>query len=302
MILINGEGVLCEAVEDLGREHLVPHQALNEYWPWARMRAEQEERRLFEEIRRLPASDYERVRILLAEHPTSEQGALWELWGDLWGKFGLFEPVSAWPWCNVAGWCFPCPACKWPMRAQPTAGGLIEVSCDAHGTEGVRYTCRARRHDSRPDLEGVGWASEPVTGFPAAGDSLAVTRTVWRYLSLPGQMEVTLRNALKGISGLDVRMYPDRDSYDLHITAGRPLVDKEWKVDAKAWRSADALADALLAKPVLPGPEPLIIVVPRRQRCDLSVLRERLRGRLDLRVEVDVELLSEIRRWCGLVR
>ncbi|MFD5192637.1 hypothetical protein ACFWMU_31765 [Streptomyces sp. NPDC058357] len=44
--LLNGNGLLCDAVEDLGREHLVPQQALMEYWPWARSRAEQEEQQL----------------------------------------------------------------------------------------------------------------------------------------------------------------------------------------------------------------------------------------------------------------
>jgi hypothetical protein len=100
--LLDQDGLLCDAVEDLGREHLVPQQALMEYWPWARLRAEQEEQQLYAEIRRLPPDDYAKVRELLASDPVAEQGVLWEKWDGLWGRFGFFEPVSSWPWCNAA--------------------------------------------------------------------------------------------------------------------------------------------------------------------------------------------------------
>ncbi len=299
MRLLDQDGLLCDAVEDLGREHLVPQQALMEYWPWARLRAEQEEQQLYAEIRRLPPEDYAKVRELLASDPVAEQDVLWEKWGGLWGRFGFFEPVSSWPWCNVAGWCFPCPACAWPMRAQSAGGGVFVVSCDAHLLEGVQYTCRqVRRGSGPPALEGGGWSADRVKGFPAAGDYLAVSRTVWRYLTLPGRMEFAIRDALTGIPGLDIFMYPDGDRYDLRITAADPLVAKQWRVDAKAWRSFTALADALLERPVLGGAVPLTIVVPHRQRSDLPLLESCLAGRPDLEVMTDEDIVGEVRRWC----
>ncbi|AJC62088.1 hypothetical protein [Streptomyces sp. 769] len=297
--LLNQDGLLCDAVEDLGREHLVPQQALMEYWPWARLRAEQEEQQLYAEIRRLPLDDYAKVRELLASDPVAEQGELWEKWGDLWGRFGFFEPVSSWPWCNAGGWCFPCPTCAWPMRAQSAGDGVFAVSCDAHLLEGAQHTYRPVRASGPPVLEGGGCHSaEQVEGFPAAGDFLAVSRTVWRYLTLPGRMEFAIRDALTGIAGLDVFMYPDGDRYDLRITAAFPLVAKEWRVDAKAWRSFAALADALLERPVLGGAVPLTIVVPHRQRSDLPMLRARLAGRPDFEVMTDKELIAEVLHWC----
>ncbi|MER8267951.1 MULTISPECIES: restriction endonuclease-related protein [Streptomyces] len=298
MRLLDEGGLLCDAVEDLGREHLVPQQALMEYWPWARLRAEQEEQQLYAEIRRLPSDDYARVRELLASDPVAEQGVLWEKWGGLWGRFGFFEPVSSWPWCNAAGWCFPCPACAWPMRAQSAGGGVFVVSCDAHLLEGAQYTYRPVRGGGPPVLEGGGGLAGQVEGFPAAGDCLAVSRTVWRYLTLPGRMEFAIRDALAGIAGLDILMYPDGDRYDLHITAAAPLVAKQWRVDAKAWRSFAALADALLERPVQGGAVPLTIVVPHRQRSDLPLLRARLAGRPDFEVMTDEDLIGEVRRWC----
>lgn len=299
MRLLDQDGLLCDAVEDLGREHLVPQQALMEYWPWARLRAEQEEQQLYAEIRRLPPGDYATVRELLASDPVAEQSVLWEKWGGLWGRFGFFEPVSSWPWCNAAGWCFPCPACAWPMRAQSAGDGVFAVSCDAHLLEGVQYTCRqVRRGSGPPVLEGGGWSADQVEGFPAAGDYLAVSRTVWRYLTLPGRMEFAIRDALTGIPGLDIFMYPDGDRYDLRITAADPLVAKQWRVDAKAWRSFAALADALLERPVLGGAVPLTIVVPHRQRSDLPLLESRLAGRPDLEVMTDKDIVAEVLRWC----
>ncbi|MGW1871400.1 restriction endonuclease-related protein [Streptomyces mauvecolor] len=300
LVLLDGEGLLREAAEDLGREHLVPSRALDEYWPWARIRAEQEERQLFEELRRLSQADYVRARLLLATLPAGEPGELWEAWGDLWGRFGLFEPVASWPWCNVAGWCFPCPRCKWPMRAQQAQNGVVVVRCDAHASDGVLYTCKPGKGEDMPVLEGVGRDAGPVRGFPAAGDYLALSRPVWRYLTLPGQMEVALRDAVAGLTGVDVEMYPDRDAYDLRIVAGEPCVHREWRVDAKAWSSPDALADALAASRRRPDGVQLTIAVPHQQWSELPAMWGRLSGRPDLRVVTDKELIGEIRRWCGM--
>ncbi|MFB7477065.1 hypothetical protein [Kitasatospora sp. NPDC056184] len=300
MVLIDEQGLLRGEVEDLGREHLVPRQALEGYWPWAQIRAEQEEQRLFEEIRRLQPEDYERVRVLLATHPCGDLDGLLDAWGGLWGRFALFEPVASWPWCNVAGWCFPCPRCRWPMRAQQDPGGVVVLSCDAHSADGVGYACRPGRGAGMPHLEGIGRNSPPVSGFPAAGGHLAVSRPVWRFFTLPGQMEVGFRDELARTKDLLIVLYPGGDAYDLHVTALHPLVAKEWRIDAKAWQSLPALGDALLKRPPLPGDGPLIIMVPHRQRAETQVLREQLAHCPDLRVATDRELLREVRRWCAL--
>ncbi|MFI7097009.1 restriction endonuclease-related protein [Streptomyces lydicus] len=300
MTLIDADGALGVAVEDLGREHLVEHHALREHWPWARMRAEQEEQRLHQEIRRLPSADYERVRLLLATHPAGEQTDLWKQWGDLWGRFGFFEPVESWPWCNVAGWCFLCPKCRWPMRAQRLERGAVRVRCDAHAAEGIDGTARPRRNGQVPEWEAAGWDPAELQCFPIGGDFLAVSRTVWRYFSLPGQMEVAQRDALMGIPGLRITMYPHRDAWDFSAVAGAPVHAKEWRVDAKAWCSGSALADALRERAPFPGPVPLTIAIPWRQRSELPALRQAVRGRGDMCVTTDRELVGEIRRWCGM--
>jgi len=183
------------------------------------------------------------------------------------------------------------------MRAQPLGEGVVAVMCDAHAAEGAQYTCAPRPGKAAPALEG-GKRVQDVEAFPAAADYLAVRRAVWRYMSLPGQMEHGLVKALPTSAGLDVAGYPDHDRYDLHITASSPLVAKEWLVDAKAWRSLSALGRALQDRPRWVGPLPLTIVVPHRQRSELPVLRAMLSGRPDLQVMTDRQLLSEIRTWC----
>ncbi|WP_331754140.1 hypothetical protein [Streptomyces sp. NBC_00826] len=296
-ILVDRHGLLCDAVEDLGREHLVEQQTLMAHWPWERVRAEQEEQLLYGEIKRLPLADYAQVRKLLADKPTAPQEELWDAWGGLWGRFGFYEPVASWSWCNVAGWCFLCPFCAWPMRAQALGDGVVAVTCDAHAAEGAQYTCSPRQGTAAPALEG-GKQLQEIEAFPAAADYLAVRRAVWRYMSLPGQMEHGLIRALPSSAGLHAAEYPDHDRYDVHITAGSPLVAKEWLVDAKAWRSLSALGRALQDRPPLEGAQPLTIVVPHRQRSELPVLRALLSRRPDLQVMTDRQLLSEIRTWC----
>jgi hypothetical protein len=185
------------------------------------------------------------------------------------------------------------------MRAQPAGQGVFAGACDAHLLEGVQYTYRQVRGGSGPPvLEGGGGSARRVEGFPAAGDYLAVSRTVWRYMTLPGRMEFAIRDALTGIAGLDVLMYPGGDRYDLRITAAEPLVARQWRVDAKAWRSFGALADALLERPVLGAAVPLTIVVPHRQRSDLPLLQARLAGRPDLEVTTDKDFVAKVLRWC----
>ncbi|MFJ9752619.1 restriction endonuclease-related protein [Streptomyces chartreusis] len=296
--LLDGRGLLCDAVEDLGREHLVEQRALMAHWPWERLRAEEEEQRLYSEIKRLPLAEYARVRTLLATMPAAPQEELWETWGGLWGRFGFYEPVASWPWCSVSGWCFLCPECTWPMRAQPLGDGVVCVTCDAHVTEGARYTCRPRPSSSAPELEG-GKRSREAIAFPAAADYLAVRRTVWRYFTLPAQMERAIVSNLPDAAGLDVTKYPDHDRYDLHITARFPLASRQWRVDAKAWRSLSALGRSLRDRPRLSGTDPLIIVVPHRQKAEMPVLQGLLGGRPDLQVMTDRQLTGDIRTWCS---
>ncbi|MFF7777035.1 hypothetical protein ACFZCG_21730 [Streptomyces tanashiensis] len=280
--LLDGDGLVRDALEDLCREHLVPQAALDRHWPWARVRAEQEERRLFEVMRRLEPEEYRKARALLAECPAGPLRVLRKRWDRLWMRFDFFEAVSDWPWCQLEGWWYPCPKCRWPMRVV-AVGREVEVRCEAHRPRGVHYRMsqEQRGRGMAPILIGTGKASDPVVGLPASSDHLALNRPVWRYGVLPTLLEIELRDQLKGRAHVRVEMWPGElqpDEYDLKITVAVPGRSvRRWRVDAKDWASAAALAQALLERES--KPYTLYIVVPDHQAHEVAYLKQRLAGR-----------------------
>jgi len=301
--LFDKHGLVRDAVQDLCREHLVPHVALERHWPWARVRAEQEERRLYEILRRLSPEDYRRARALLAEHPAGPVRQLSRAWDQLWMRFDFFEAVCDWPWCQLDGWWYPCPLCHWPMRVAQHAT-TIDVRCEAHAARGVHY----RRTPGPagmgpPELVGTGKKATPVRGLPASTEHLALTRPVWRYGALPTLLELDLRDQVQDLPHVQVEMYPGElrpDEYDLHITvavSGRRT--QHFRVDAKAWESVDALADALLERQ--PPPYPLTILLPDHQDHERHYLAARLRGRR-ITVTSLSRLVKRIKTASGVLR
>jgi len=302
--LLDSDGLVRDALEDLCREHLVPQVALERHWPWPRVRAEQEERRLFEVLRRLEPEEYRLARALLGECPAGSLRVLRRRWDRLWMRFGFFESVSEWPWCQLEGWWYPCPMCRWPMRVVE-AGGEVEVGCEAHRARGVHYRL-SREQGGRgvaPLLIGTGKASGPVVGLPASAEHLALSRPVWRYGVLPTLLEIELRDRLTGRAHVRVEMWPGElrpDEYDLKITAevpGRRV--RTWRVDAKDWASAAALADALLERE--PKPYPLLIVVPDYQAHEVAYLNQRLAGRRT-KVLTLTRIVDQVKRATGGTR
>lgn len=265
--LLDGQGRFTDEAEDLCAEFLVPSAALEEHWPWTRVAAEQEEKRLYEVLRRLPEASYARLRAQVVDQPVGDLRTLRRVWGGLLAQF--YEPVVDWPWRQVRGWFFACPDCGWPMRVLGS-GPIVTVRCEAHARHGMIYTCRVdARADQAPELVPVGKRAKPVIAQPATRDSLAVSRIAWRYMTLPGLLECRLRDHALGL-GADVVMWPHHDRYDLEITVN----GYRWQVDAKAWASPVALAEALRgASPAVPG---LIIVIPDYQRSSLELLRYRV--------------------------
>src|SRR5262249_22929584 len=161
---------------------LVPRAALDEHWSWARVSAEQEERRTYEILRRLPAKDYSRVRELLVKHASGELTRLRRAWDGMLAQVGLYEPNSTWTWCQIRGHWFACRKCRWRMRVSQS-GAVRDVRCEAHSRDGVAYTCSPERQPHRvPRLDPAGSAATAVKAIPATVDHLALSRTNWRYV------------------------------------------------------------------------------------------------------------------------
>ncbi|MEU6025326.1 hypothetical protein [Micromonospora sp. NPDC047134] len=287
VVLLDEQGLLTDEARDLAVEHLVPSAAFEEHWPWARVATEQEERRIYEVLRRLPQDEYARARELLVESPAGDLRKLRRTWDKLWGRIEPYEPIVEWSWCQLRGFWFPCPTCAWPMRVT-VRGAIADIRCEAHARSGVSYTCSVDGSSDRaPVLHPAGHAAERVRGVHATTECRAVSRAVWRYVTLPGKLECELRDHARD-AGAEVTMWPHKDRYDLKIK----LRNKAWKVDAKAWVSPLALADALRDKePPEPG---LIIVIPDHQRSSAPMVAEAIRPagyRLmtmnDIKVEID---------------
>jgi hypothetical protein len=272
LVLLDGAGRLCDEAEDICREHFVPVTALAERWSLARLRAEQEEQRLYRGLRSLGQTGYVRARGLLVDLPAGELRVLRRGWDDLWPRFGDYGPVSDLGRVQVDGWWFPCPACRWPMRAEPATGGVWRVACEAHAARGIAYTTSPADWRGRPVLAAAGKHASEVEGQPATADHLAVSRPVWRYVTLPGIMETDLRDHARRL-GADVGMWPNLDEFDLHVQLGR----NAWRIDAKVWASPVALAHALLAGE--PPGQQLEIVIPDHQRPACAPVNGMLVGR-----------------------
>lgn len=267
--LLDPDGGFSDEAEDLCGEFLVPTAALEEHWPWQRVTAEQEERRLFEMLRRLPQGEYTRLREELVQRPVGDLRTLRRTWDSLLSQF--YEPIAQWTGRQVRGWFFPCPLCRWPMRVLDS-GASVSVRCEAHFRHGVSYSCRTSiRGDEPPRLRPTGKRATPVDAQPATSESFAVSRIAWRYMTLPGLLECELRDYARGLRA-EVVMWPDRDLYDLAITLG----EQEWLVDAKTWASPRALGEALRVRP--PAVPKLVVVIPDHQRKDLHLVGQLVDG------------------------
>ena len=270
VVLLDPWGSLSTEAEDVAREHFIECAALEQHWTHRRVRAEQEEQHLYQELRALGDEGYSRARGLLTDHASGEVQVLRSQWDTLWPHFGSYEPVVKWPWAQLGGWWFACPFCKWPMKVT-MEGAITTVQCEAHVPRGIRYTASVDGPDAGPPvLQPAGNGAPEVSGLPATAAYLAVSRPVWRFVTLPGVLECELRDHAAGL-GAKVTMWPDLDSYDVHIETPA----RQWRIDAKAWVSPVRLLDALRDRP--PRERPLYIVIPDHQRPACRALNENLR-------------------------
>jgi pPIWI_RE three-gene island domain Y len=72
VVLLDAEGMLSPEAEDVCHEHFIGYAALDQHWSQARVRAEQEEQRLYLALRDLGAEGYTRARELLTDNPAGD--------------------------------------------------------------------------------------------------------------------------------------------------------------------------------------------------------------------------------------
>ena len=216
---------------------------------------------------------------VLTRRELSRNAALTEL--------GAYTGIS--PTRQFGGVWAACPMCGWTMRATYRSSGSVDLECEdeRHSLLGARY---------RAEPVGDGWRLAPcgelrtVPELVPVEGRVALPYALWLWVTLPGLLEVELRDRLVAIGAL-VRLWPFGDAYDLHVTV--PGCSVVWRVDVKTWADPYGLAQALREAPE--GPGSLCFVVPEHLRGYLPVLRRGVLGS-DARVLTDTDLLAEVRR------
>jgi hypothetical protein len=287
-VLLTEDGRLADAVFDLGCEYVQDVMAsldpATEWLPsWTWMQAEQVEREVFGRlIEGGTDDDYRAARRFLVEFPAGEEQALVDAANQRRARrVASYEPVDAEQVVEDQQgrrWWWPCPVCRWPMRAD----GVL-VRC-AYGPHLARYQVRLASRNGRPSLLRVSDSAPTPGQAQSAAGAVRVDTAVWRYITVPGAAELRLADRLRRL-GATVVLWPSRDLYDLHIEAG----NRSWMVDVKEHATVERLVEKLHARP----PAARTIVLPDSHRGWLHAAEAAIPNR---EVLVESTLCARVRR------
>lgn len=176
-------------------------------------------------------------------------------------------------------WWWPCPDCKWPMAVSGR-----KVRCRYRPHAAVYELAEGRKETSRPSLRRIDEGARVAmpTACPAEG-ARCLEFGVWRFVVVPGASELRVKERLEKL-GATVQLWPDTDSYDLHVLAG----DRELRVDLKEYRSVHRLIGDLRAKP--PRAQ---VLLPKTHEHQYETLTDALPA---LNVTTETKFCTEVRR------
>jgi len=153
---------------------------------------------------------------------------------------------------------WPCPVCRWPMRV---AGGRVSCLYPPHA---------ARFHlidSGTPELRRLGESgSGALPASHAAEGAVCAEHGVWRFVIVPGCTELRIAKDVEAL-GAQVELWPDRDAYDLRVTAGSTVIT----ADVKEYNSVHRLVQRLREKPARAR-----ILLPRTHEHQRTVLKSAL--------------------------
>lgn len=254
-------------------------------WTW--LQRELVENEAFLAIKSV-ASDEEYV--LRRKFVTDHSAGSAEDIADACGNLGIQPPVRYGPLpperIYEGQYWWPCPTCRWPMRV---SGMVVRCSYRAHRADyAVRSTDDNRPPRLRPRHHGV--RRQPATQqlrLVGPQRTVCVELPVWRYIVVPGIEEVGLFNKWADEPLVTVRLWPDKDAYDVDFE----IASLGWslKIDLKDVASARILADAVTAKPLAAK---TIVLPDHRGRGQLRELEELLPG-------YTVMLVKDVHRLVG---
>lgn len=263
--------VACDYTEALFEEGCDPATTWLPRWAW--QRAEQVERDTFRSL--LQAGDqgaYTASRRFVVERPAGDRDWLHdERTTNM--LFAGARPVAEYeaipldrqyrygPDPTQASW-WPCPTCRWPMMVKPP---VVECS---YGPHDAHFRLLAHTGDGPPGLVSTSAEYRRVPGPSSVGSSVCVDPAVWRFVTVPGLPEVALERLQARFPGVQVQLWPLKDTFDALVTTTTGL---RWTVDVKDHADARTIADD--------PPAAEHIVIPDHRRRQVHDLRRQLSGK-----------------------
>jgi hypothetical protein len=245
VVLLDGDR-LADGAYDVACEYAQPlaAEAGTAGWlpSWTRMRAEQVEHEAFAQLVEAGDADaYTRDRKFLVSHPAGgkEEISVQRLAASARTPV-KYDPLLADQRLTVgsASWWWPCPACRWPMTV---VDGDVRCRYRPHR---ALYQVARGKPGTPPRLLRTDDQAPPPPRARDAATAVRVDSGVWRYIVVPGSTELRIADDLEK-AGATVRLWPGKDSYDLHVTAGT----LDLRLDVKEYRSVHRLIEDLRARP-----------------------------------------------------
>lgn len=261
--LLEGDG-LSSAAQDIACEYVLPldtEAGKGEWMPrWARMRADRIREQAFRGLGKARSQEqYVEARRFLIENAGGTKEEIGSVFSAL--TYPAPEPdFMDLPADRVylgrdgGRWWWPCPECRWPMKVS-----------------GKRVFCLYPPHAARfqlletrvPELRRVDESGRAVPAARDAEGAVCAEPGVWRFVIVPGCTELRIAEDLERL-GARVELWPERDSYDLRITAGRTVIT----ADVKEYSSVHRLIQRLREKPARAP-----ILLPRTHEHQHPLLR-----------------------------
>ncbi|GAA3121489.1 hypothetical protein [Streptosporangium carneum] len=276
-------GVGC----DYTAEVLAGQKDPGERWlpSWRTHRAEQVEHDVFKRLVAGTDDDYTAGRRFLVENPAGHAKTIVKRRVNL-GLPPLAEFKDIPNDRQWRGQWWPCPVCSWPMSV---ASSLVRCRFTPH-----RAVYTLLEGDGRNlRLQPAQGSRQTVKARTVEG-AACVEESVWRYIVVPGVVEVRLRDRIAALPDVDAVLYPGQDTYDIGVR--RPGA-KEWAftLDVKDYSSARALAGKLAVRRITARH----LVIPDYRGDQLGELRQRLP---DLDISTETQIHRRISRALGGTR
>lgn len=271
LVILDSDGQLTDATYEVGCDYTVEvlsgHDTGASWLPaWRVHRAEQVEQSAFHALRSGTDGDYSRGRRFVIENPAGDEADLLAIQSDSALRPAVeFGPIPADR--RHRGWWWSCPDCIWPMRVR---GSNLRCSFSRHAAAYLIIDDERSVPVAQP-AEGT---TRRVRARTVNG-AVCVDESVWRFIVVPGIVEVRLFDRINALPGAAPTLYPRKDAYDIRvIPAGHEIGAPQWEftLDVKDFASAGALARKLSARPVAADH----VVLPAYRGHQLAELRRSL--------------------------